>query len=425
MLAIMISLAGLVASAILLNEHLRIAGGSMLWSQACTADGRFDCDSALTSEWGQVRGIPTAMLGFAFFSFTTAWFFVVGRPSGEARGWHLVAVLATAIGAGACGWLAYVMYVKLEVICRFCAATHIFAGLLFLVTLTLWPRRPHAVVTQVAIPDKLEPVAVLVPVPDSPTFRMVAGALLFAAALTVVGVAEYGRRMNESYRVGYEAFANDFQTVTLSFTAQPQVDIPIDDKDHVRGPADAPHTIVVFSDFQCPVCRQLARMLDKLGEKFPGRFRLVFKHFPLNKECNPHAKGNAHAAACPAAQVAEAAAMASGEEAFWTVHDRLFEDFNAFAKGPSTKFVIDLSKELGVETADFWKVIGGDDVKQRIVRDTDVAAGLGVNATPAVYCDGRKVNGWINEKFWELILTPPPAARPASRPATATAPETE
>ncbi len=465
MLAIMVSLAGLVASAILLNEHLHIAGSrGALFSPACAADGWFDCQTVLTSKWGSFRGVPTAMLGFFYFAATTAWFLVVGRPSGEARGWHLLAVLVTAIGAAACGWLAYVMYATLGVICKFCAATHVFAGLLFLLTLTLWPRRPQTVVTQVSIPEKREPITVLVPVADSPTFRMIVGALLFAAALAGGGYAEYHRRLDagqsrtalaetdqlkndlialggqleacragsealtattreaEEYKSRLEAYDRDFQAVYLSFIAQPQVDIPIAADDHIRGPADAPHTVVVFSDFQCPMCRQLARILDAKHEKYPDQFRLVYKHFPLHKDCNPHAKGTAHAAACPAAQVAEAAVSVGGEEAFWKVHDRMYEDFNLFAKGPPTKFVIDLSRELNVDTAEFWQVVGGDEVRQRIARDTDVAAALGVDATPAVFCDGRRVSGWINEQFWEIVLAPPRGSRPATAPASATAP---
>src|SRR5579863_6688201 len=85
--------------------------------------------------------------------------------------------------------------------------------------------------------------------------------------------------------------------------------VPVDTTDHVLGPEHAPVAIVEYGDFQCPTCKQAAPTLKLLLERYSGRVRLVFRHFPLEQ---------AHAQALAAAEAAECA----GEQGkFWRMHD--------------------------------------------------------------------------------------------------------
>ena len=93
---------------------------------------------------------------------------------------------------------------------------------------------------------------------------------------------------------------------TLSPPVDPQ-------RDHVRGPADAPVTLVEYGDFQCPYCGEAYPVVRELQERFGDQLRYVFRHMPL-ADLHPRA---------PFA--AEAAEAAGAQERFWEMHDRLFE----------------------------------------------------------------------------------------------------
>ena len=92
------------------------------------------------------------------------------------------------------------------------------------------------------------------------------------------------------------------------------LDPPVDPAgDHLRGPADAPVTLVEYGDFQCPYCGDAYPVVQELVERFGERLLFVFRHMPL-ADLHPRA---------PAA--AEAAEAAGAQGRFWEMHDRLFE----------------------------------------------------------------------------------------------------
>jgi len=86
-----------------------------------------------------------------------------------------------------------------------------------------------------------------------------------------------------------------------------------DPTDHQLGEAHAPVSVLEFGDFECPNCKQAAPAVKLLLERFPGRVRFAFRHFPL-EEVHPHALA--------AAEVAE---IAAAQGRFWPMHDLLFE----------------------------------------------------------------------------------------------------
>jgi protein-disulfide isomerase len=89
---------------------------------------------------------------------------------------------------------------------------------------------------------------------------------------------------------------------------------PVDpERDHVRGPADAPVTLVEYGDFQCPYCGEAYPVVNELLARFGDQLRFVFRHMPLS---------DLHPRAPFAAEAAEAAAA---QDRFWEMHDRLFE----------------------------------------------------------------------------------------------------
>src|SRR5690606_15493359 len=97
--------------------------------------------------------------------------------------------------------------------------------------------------------------------------------------------------------------------------------VPVGDSP-VKGAADALVTIVIFSEFQCPFCNRVRPTLDQIEERYGRDVRFVFKHNPLPFHDN----------AMPAAEVAVEAFRQRGADAFWRIHDLMFENQQALGR---------------------------------------------------------------------------------------------
>jgi protein-disulfide isomerase len=151
--------------------------------------------------------------------------------------------------------------------------------------------------------------------------------------------------------------------------------VPLEDSP-VRGPADALVTLVEFSDYQCPFCRQANNTVSQVEKKYAGKVRLVMKQFPLT---------SLHPQAMPAARAAVAAGM---QGRYWEMHDRLF---GSAQLDPDT--LERHAREIGLDV-ERWKRDQTDPrVAAVIQRDMDLATNLNVSGTPAFFVNGRRLPG--------------------------------
>jgi protein-disulfide isomerase len=150
---------------------------------------------------------------------------------------------------------------------------------------------------------------------------------------------------------------------------------------HVLGNPDARVCVIEFGDFECPYCAGAAPVLRELVESSEGQVRLIYRNFPLF-EVHPHA--------LTAALAAESVAASAGEEAYWTMHDKLFAH---------QARLTDIDLKL------YAKALGGDpDLAsgagaQRFapIVQADYAAGIeaGVVGTPTLFIDGLVYDGRV------------------------------
>jgi len=147
--------------------------------------------------------------------------------------------------------------------------------------------------------------------------------------------------------------------------------------DPTRGPADAPVTIVEFSDFQCPYCSRATATLKKLETSYPGKIRLVYRDFPL-VQIHPNA-----------ARAAEAAACANEQGKFWPMHDVMFEHQDKLGEAD-----LKLSAaSLGLDAAKFDQCLESGRYTGQWKKDTAEGEQYGVSSTPAFFINGRLVVG--------------------------------
>ena len=153
-----------------------------------------------------------------------------------------------------------------------------------------------------------------------------------------------------------------------------------------RGPKGAAITLVEFSDFQCPYCKQGAGVVKQVLAKYGDRIRFVYRDFPL--DIHPDAN-----------QAAEAGACAADQGKFWEMHDKMFDN-------PAALKATDLKKTaaaLGLETGRFAQCLDSGRFKADIEADHIEGARLGVTGTPTFFVNGRMTVGANYPKLVELI----------------------
>jgi Na+/H+ antiporter NhaA len=162
-------------------------------------------------------------------------------------------------------------------------------------------------------------------------------------------------------------------------SARPIVDlaVPVDaDRDHVRGPLDAPVTLLEYGDLECPYCGQAEAVIRELLSDF-GDLRYVWRHLPLN-DVHPHA------------QVAAEATEAAAEQGrFWDLHDLLLRHQGAL-KLPD---LIAYAGQLGMDTDRFAEDMRRRVGRGRIAEDVDGADLSGVSGTPTFFVNDRRHYG--------------------------------
>ncbi len=139
------------------------------------------------------------------------------------------------------------------------------------------------------------------------------------------------------------------------------------------GNPNAPVTVALFSDFQCPYCAKMQGTVAKLLATYPEEIKVVFKHFPLRMHRY-------------AGLAALAAIAAQQEGKFWQFHDRLF----AAQKELNQQKILAIAKDLGLDEKRFIAAIGSKEVKERLAKDMAEGKKAGVTGTPTVFVNGRE-----------------------------------
>ena len=158
-------------------------------------------------------------------------------------------------------------------------------------------------------------------------------------------------------------------------TPRQRIDLSPDDP--TQGSADAPVTLVEFSDFQCPFCAQVVPTLKRVQQTYGDKVRIVWKNFPLTA-IHPQAFGAAQAGRC-----------AQEQGMFWELHDLLFA--NQQALQPESLKTHALA--AGLDAAAFDACLDSGQHADSVQAQMDIATALGVVSTPTVFVNGRLVSG--------------------------------
>ena len=171
---------------------------------------------------------------------------------------------------------------------------------------------------------------------------------------------------------------------------------PVSARDHARGPAAAPLTLVEYGDFECPFCGDAFGVVEAVRRQLGARLRFVFRHFPV-PAVHPYAL-----------RAAEAAEAAAAQGRFWEWHDFLYARQPALAERDLLRY----AGELDLDVERFQRELRERVHAERVREDVLSGELSGVAYTPTFFVNGRRHAGAWDRRALLAALEgagPPPA----------------
>lgn len=154
----------------------------------------------------------------------------------------------------------------------------------------------------------------------------------------------------------------------------------VGDEDHVQGSSDASVTLVEYGDYECSYCGTAFPIVQAAQRALGKRLRFVFRNFPLSE---------AHPLAERAAESAEAVADEVDEDAFWAMHDTLFENQDALSDRDLAKY----AEQVGLDATTLDDALEAGTYRARVRSDFRSGVRSGVNGTPTFFVNGVRYDG--------------------------------
>ena len=209
----------------------------------------------------------------------------------------------------------------------------------------------------------------------------ISGAQPYEVFENAIGLAEIGK-LQEAFQESAQA-----QAEATAQAALPK-EVPLSDEPS-KGPADAPITIVEYSDYQCPFClRHFQQTMPQLQQYIDaGQVRYIFKDFPLQ---------NIHPQSQKAHEAARCAREIGGDEMYWSMHDLLFSRQEEWAQVSVPNHVAVLktfASEAGLAQDEFDECLDSDRYYDAVNAELAEGTQLGVRGTPAFFINGQPLSG--------------------------------
>src|SRR5262245_7081925 len=369
--AVLLALVGVVVAsyAAYIDARLTSGGG---YTSVCNLGGTINCDAVIGSRYSRLFGISVAHAGILGFALGAA----VGLPGALGVTSGLADVASLALASGSLGFalaLAGVMLGVLKKVCLVCLSLDAVIIAWFVTVLPFTERLNGSLRTAARV--------------------AIAGGIVLALA---GGTWATARGPSVAHTIE-EVKAQDgkFYDLYMKLPVRPAADVEGPAR-HQKGSANAPVTIVEFSDFECPACGGAFGDLKRFVADRRD-VRMVFRHFPLDSACNPAVQHSMHADACLAAFAAECA----GEQGrFWEYHDQLFQHQKALDRDSLFRY----ARDVGIEIPAFRTCLDAPETRARVVEDIEVGLKLGVASTPTLFFNGRIVDGALEPPYYDYAL---------------------
>ncbi len=378
---------GTGAALYLLYAYIGVTYSAEAFDSACNFSETLNCDKLNTSNWGKIGGVPITVFAVAtYLAMAVATFLATkGGPRGRAA---IDLVVWGAAGAVAYGiFLLGVMIFIEKVYCVFCMSMD--AAAVATLVLSVMGRN------RMTGEDRKALVPALVPVVGAGVLGLVI-AFGWFSSMRAAGEEEMkavAEKQAEETKKEVEKLAADGGKALQATGKARKIagnlyEVPVDANDATYGPADAPVTVVEYADFACGYCKKLSYSLGQMKKQYEGKVRWVFKHFPMNPQCNPNIKNTRHRNACESAEAAECARR---QGKFWEMHDLMFKNQHKLGLSDLPYY----ASEAGLDVPKFEQCMQSREGRAEVQKD--IAEGnpeaLELTGTPRTFVNGVLFKG--------------------------------
>jgi protein-disulfide isomerase len=268
-------------------------------------------------------------------------------------------------------------------------ATFLLAALVTLPILAQTKATPSAAIDKPAVEAYLRHAELWIPQVSVSIDDPKPSAYLPGFSEIAVHLSYQGQTKDEHYLISqnvYDLTKSPFQSALdhIKLDAQPSY-----------GKPGAPVTIVVYGDFQCPVCKVEADVMRKnLIQNFPDKVQVYFKDFPL-ESIHPWARAASDTGRCIYKQ---------DPLAFWKFHDWIYENQEGVTPETLNSKVMAWAGTAGVDSIQLGRCVDGKVTDKEVAQNIAEAHSLGLSATPTVYINGRKFEGAIEWPIMQQLV---------------------
>jgi protein-disulfide isomerase/uncharacterized membrane protein len=368
---------GLGCSISLSQHFYDLRSGAAGFKSYCDVSAKINCDVVAASTWAEIiPGLPISSVAAGwyaglFFIYLTAIGFTVRREALK------IALILGGIAAVASLFYLYIMSARIGTYCLLClgldAINFVSLGLVY----SLVPPGRSS-----ADPQK----------PSFPHWKGFAAIMIVAIFIAVVGL----KGLDTLAEAG-GAQGSSTQEAAQAILMRDPVAVTLNPSDLSIGPANAPITLVEFSDFQCPFCRVGAFTLHAVMSRFPKQIRIVMKPFPLDPSCNRFVNHAMHPVACEAAR---SAVCASAQGLFEPLYESLFQNQENLSQIKPAS----LAKDAGVNLTTFNACMSNNDSLVQVQASIEEGNRLNVNSTPTFYINGYRIEGVVPLPVWSEVI---------------------
>lgn len=348
------------------HHRLLIASGKT--DAFCNINQTFNCDAVASSVYSRFLTIPWSVWGLAYF-FTILVLLLCSMARYGNRKEHLFAyTVSVAVGGLVSIALAFISFKLLGVGCLICIATY-FVNLGQVLMLFVGFKKQYI------------------------DFRGMNFKNYFASMVnTLIGVAT----ILIAYNIVGEKDLTEKKVAPVAKVEQheetqstnPGVSLPLSltqysglGEDYRKGPDDAKIVLQIFSDFQCPACRNVSSHLEEIFQSYPGKILMVYRNYPLDNACNPIVKHKMHQHACTLALMGRCAGLYGK---FWQFHDIAFDRQGELTEGSPQEW----AKEAGLTQDQVTSCLKDKGISDKLADDIKLGNNLGLEGTPIVFLNG-------------------------------------
>ena len=422
-LLILGSVIGVIFASISLYQHVELVNELKVSKSFCNLSASFNCDKVNDSKYAEFLGVPIASYGI--FYYLIIFFWVVYYLRSKKVKDEVFANVCLVFTTGSIIYSIYLFCISefvIKTLCLNCMAMYIANFMQWLASLWLDRKAKILVRLKSGILNLISfPFIALWtggydehPLRKQASVACVSGVLLGAFLIFLPDNILLPHIRREYIRA--QRMNNNFATHNKGFYAW--LDEPLQevadnasknlDGVYYEGNKNAPIKIVEYADLQCPACRMYYNSSKSFLKKYDGKILFVYKHFPLDSQCNSMIKGDYHKYAC----FASLFSLCAGEQGkYWEAMDEIYT-MPALSDGKGDlqvkKEFEEIIDNLGLDKIAFNECLESRRYNNKILADIEEAKSMNIPGTPFVFINGKQLknrNENIMEEIFNYILS--------------------